>query len=275
MMGDDDGRPWRSFAISPDGRTAAYFLFTGYDREPVPDRIILCDGKTGRLRRRLNDSGIPINGHEKLAFSADSRVLATMDQSVVHLWDVATGTKLRTLNGHRGEVRDLAFSRNGRLLATASSDSTVLVWDLTGRLRQGKLQPIVLSAKELEARWRDLADNDAVRAYDAIWKLAAADDQAVDFFKQQLHSVPQHDPRRLARLARPDATCANVCDVRPNALLFLTHGSGLEGCYFRMAEPNQVNRYCVERPIATRVLWRQLRRIDRQLPRTTCSQGSP
>jgi hypothetical protein len=196
----DDGRPWKSFAISPDGRTAAYILFTGYSQKPDPDRIVLCDGKTGRLRRRLNDSGIPINGFEKLAFSTDSRTLATTDGKVVHLWEVATGAKLRTLDGHRGEVRALAFSQDGRLLATASSDSTVLVWDLTGRLQRGKLQPIHLSPMELEGRWRDLADNDAVKADRAIWELAASGDQAVAFLKHRIHAVPQPDPNHIARL---------------------------------------------------------------------------
>ncbi|GEM_PF-1565271 len=122
--------PWRSFAITPDGKTAAYLLLTGYGRERVSNRIVLCDGKTGRLLRRLDDSGISGRDSEQLAFSADGRRLASTDGRVTHVWDVATGAKLRTLTGHIGEVHAIVFSQDGRRLASASADSTVLIWNL-------------------------------------------------------------------------------------------------------------------------------------------------
>jgi hypothetical protein len=126
--------------------------------------------------------------------------LATTDGKVVHLWEVASGARLRTLDGHSGEIRAVAFSQNGRLFATASYDSTVLIWDVTGRLQQGNLQPIQLPSTEAEARWRDLADNDGVKAHRAAWELAAAGDRAVLFLKDRLHPVAPPDPKHIARL---------------------------------------------------------------------------
>jgi dipeptidyl aminopeptidase/acylaminoacyl peptidase len=51
------------------------------------------------------------------------------------------------LRGHDRVVRSLAWSPDGRLLATASADRTVRVWDATGA---GK--PLVLRGHEAEVR---------------------------------------------------------------------------------------------------------------------------
>ena len=35
----------------------------------------------------------------------------------------------RTLTGHRGLITEVAYSNDGKRLATSSADSTVLIWD--------------------------------------------------------------------------------------------------------------------------------------------------
>jgi len=127
-----EGPAWQRFAMSPDGKSAAYFLSADDGSGRVPGRIILCDGKSGKLLHRLDDAGQRGPMLEQLLFSPDGRWLVTTHRKVAHVWNVATGAKVRTLEGHRGDIEAFAFSQTGHRLATASADGTVLIWDLAG-----------------------------------------------------------------------------------------------------------------------------------------------
>jgi hypothetical protein len=79
-----------------------------------------------------------------LAFSPDSRLLAIPDGDRIKVWNVSSKQVEFTLRGHTGRVLAVAFSRDGRRLASTSEDHTAKVWDLTSGA-PGTLNPCTLA----------------------------------------------------------------------------------------------------------------------------------
>jgi WD40 repeat protein len=75
----------------------------------------------------------PPHKADQIAMSPDGTLIASAGHDLVHLWDAATGKEKAVLRGHANYVVAVAFSANGRLLASGSYDKTVRVWDVAGR----------------------------------------------------------------------------------------------------------------------------------------------
>jgi WD40 repeat protein len=66
-------------------------------------------------------------------FAPDTAVLATGGAETVRLWDLWRRPELAALRGHRSAVWSVAFSEDGRTLATGSGDGTAKLWDVHTR----------------------------------------------------------------------------------------------------------------------------------------------
>src|SRR2546428_3577989 len=78
----------------------------------------------------LGPDSTPFQAHSdwvlSVAFSPDGKTLASgSGDNTVKLWEVSTGTELRTLKGHSYGVVSVAFSPDGKTLASGSRDHTV------------------------------------------------------------------------------------------------------------------------------------------------------
>jgi WD40 repeat protein len=63
------------------------------------------------------------------AFSPDNRMLAVVTKDNLLVWDISEGRVVGDLRGHSERVVDLAFSNDGKLLASIDKDGSVILWD--------------------------------------------------------------------------------------------------------------------------------------------------
>jgi WD40 repeat protein len=88
--------------------------------------LSIWDGASGKLLQGPLQHDSPVS---MLRFSPDGTRIAAVSQNAVVLWDTRTGARAAAPLSHGGDVAAVRFSSDGHLVATASRDNTVRVWN--------------------------------------------------------------------------------------------------------------------------------------------------
>ncbi|MES2925001.1 MAG: serine/threonine-protein kinase [Verrucomicrobiota bacterium] len=129
------GTPFNNARFSPD-KQWLYVSCGGHEAPPklrcisVPDARLRWEIPIGLTEGSESDSATDI-AFSAMDLSPDGRLLAVatgFTDPRIRVLDTATGGVVKSLEGHTGWVCDVTFSKDGKELASASSDQTIRRW---------------------------------------------------------------------------------------------------------------------------------------------------
>jgi tetratricopeptide (TPR) repeat protein/WD40 repeat protein len=118
----------KSYVFSRDGAALASTAEDGSE-------VNLWNMETGERSHSITSQAVRIFSHDALVLSDDGRYLAIEQYMIsesgprVALWDMQSEKQLHLFEGRLGDIRSLAFSRNGQSLAAVGAHGGIAIWN--------------------------------------------------------------------------------------------------------------------------------------------------
>ena len=109
----------QAIAFSPDGKIIASTGGAG---------VKLWEAKTGKEIESSEENSLDFYGATSVVFSPDGTLIAATNDEEVVVWEVATKEESYRLEKAKSPI---AFNKSGTLLATASGDDLIKIWDVS------------------------------------------------------------------------------------------------------------------------------------------------
>ena len=209
-----------SVAFSPDGQQIA---------TASQDQLVKLWSRQGILQTELTGEHRHYDQIYAVAYSPNGKMIATASgEAIAKLWR-RDGTFFKDLLGHRGEVRSIGFSPDGRLIVT-NDDHTVKLWTADGTF----LKDLKIYTDELHA---------AVFSPDSQRIAIASDDHTVklvDLDGVLLHTLKGHTGAVHGVAFSPDGDLIATASSDHTAKLWTADGTLLRTLKRHTAAVNRV-----------------------------------
>ncbi|MFN7931399.1 MAG: hypothetical protein U0Y68_26400 [Blastocatellia bacterium] len=167
-INDDNAPCWR-LALSPDGRTLAIGSGPTVPKEKNCQQevcegfgeVLLVNTNDWKIRTRLRGKAQPVR---VLAFSPDGKWLAASsgrsdgpssrdgkEEYEALIWNVETGALQERVLRHSGPIMALAFSPDGKWLASSGRDRSLKIWNAQTFQLARTASEFMISAEEIES----------------------------------------------------------------------------------------------------------------------------